>query len=114
MKAHALAFLATALLLFLAPAAFAEERNGVGDHKAALDQDWPSVSEYQEHHVVNYIGCGGDGNGPCQNDWGTGTGAYGTCTVEHACSLTYGGCWFKVYAKCQDKTSGAGDACKAC
>src|SRR3954447_22897632 len=116
MKVPAIAVVATTLFLFLTPFAFAEERTAIGDHKAAVDQDWPAVSEHQEHHVVAYtIGCGGEGSGPCQNDWGTGgSGSYGTCTFEHACSLTYGGCWFKVYAKCQNKTSGEGDVCRAC
>jgi len=51
MKLRGIAFLAAALLLFLAPAAFADERNSVGDHKVAIDQDWPTVSEHQEHHT---------------------------------------------------------------
>jgi len=106
------------LSLLVVPAVFAAERSaGLNDHKAMVDQEWPSVSVNQAHHpvVTPLIGCGGDPSGPCQNDWGNGGGGgWSTCTTDHVCSLSYGSCWFKVYARCQNRTSGSGDPCQSC
>jgi hypothetical protein len=71
---------------------------------------WPHVAEIQIKHRLPPVARPNVGEGEelvIEQNWGG-------CQGNSVCGLTWGACYTRMYATCQDRLEGSGDPCQAC